>query len=276
MRAARAPAALALLLVLGACGAKVPGGQVVAVVNGQEITLNDLDAEARATGVQNGPSITPTLLKSVIDRVLLAQAARRSKLDQYPGYPSDKVRVDQSLLAELALKKVLKPEPDATDAEIRAYIDANPLAFANRQKMRLDQIIIGGKIVPSTVRKAASVDEAVRQLDSIGAPYSRRQVVVDTMTLPKSIAEKLVATPSGVFLFDEEGSAEVGSIILDRQSVAMPPEAAYAEAKFAASRAKVRQEADAIIQGLWSGSTIRLQSGYDLGAKDPARAGAGG
>jgi hypothetical protein len=256
-------APIALALVLCACNGRGPSGQVVAVVNGQEITRNDLDAEARATGVQNGPSITPTLLHHVIDRVLLAQATKRAKLDQYPGFPSDKVRVDQRLLAEIALKRALKPEPEPTDAEIKAYIAANPLAFSDRQKLRIDQIIIGGQIVPSPVRKAVSVDEAAKVLDELGAPYSRRQVIVDTMNLPKPIAEKLVSTPSGVFMFDQEGQAEVGSIILERQAVPMPPEAAYAEAKVAAARAKVGRDADAVLQTLWNGARIRLQSGYD-------------
>jgi hypothetical protein len=263
----RIGAPLALALVLCGCNGRTPTGQVVAIVNGQEITLNDLDAEARATGVQNGPSVAPTLLHHVIDRVLLAQASRRAKLDQYPGFPADKVRVDQRFLAEIALKKSIKPETETTDAEVMAYMAANPLAFSERQRMRIDQIIIGGQIVPSMLKKAVSINEAAKQLEELGAPYTRRQVIVDTMQLPKTIAEKLVATPTGVFFFDQEGAAEIGSIILERQAVSMRPEAAYAEAKAAAGRAKVGREADAVLKTLWTGAHIRLQYGYDPNPK---------
>jgi len=63
--------ALLVAATLVGCTDQKPTGQVIATVNGKEITAQDLQAEYRATGINNAPQ----LLRNVIDRKLLAATA---------------------------------------------------------------------------------------------------------------------------------------------------------------------------------------------------------
>src|SRR5277367_6372562 len=83
---------LASLAMAAGCSPHGPNGQVVATVNGQEITTQDLAAEARSSN-QGGAATKQSLLQAVIGRVLLAQEAHALQLDQTPGYPSDVTRM---------------------------------------------------------------------------------------------------------------------------------------------------------------------------------------
>src|SRR5687768_2411812 len=74
------------LLLTSACGEKreaAPSGQVVATVNGKEITILDLRQEA---GTANpGKPVEQAALNAIIARELLADEAKKQELDALPA-----------------------------------------------------------------------------------------------------------------------------------------------------------------------------------------------
>ena len=75
-----------LLIGLAACGEKKPASasssQVVAIVDGQEITIHQVNNELAKTG---GQQVTKQLLDGLVARQLLINAAKKDKLDTDPA-----------------------------------------------------------------------------------------------------------------------------------------------------------------------------------------------
>ena len=75
-------------LALSGCG-KEATGQVAAVVNGEEITLQEINAELGSRPIPEGVDkkvIQQAALQRLVERRLLAQAARDDELDKTPDY----------------------------------------------------------------------------------------------------------------------------------------------------------------------------------------------
>ncbi len=94
------------LLVLGACGGHGSSsggdalGQVVARVNGEEITVSQVNAELASVGAngQDTKAVQEDVLRAIVLRTLMRQAATKHKLDRKP---------EVRLLMDAARDKVL-------------------------------------------------------------------------------------------------------------------------------------------------------------------------
>lgn len=81
-------ALLAGTSLLAACDQE-PTGQVAAVVNGEEITLQEINAELAGLNVPQGVDekrVRQAALQRIVDRRLLAQAAKEEGVDQSPEF----------------------------------------------------------------------------------------------------------------------------------------------------------------------------------------------
>ncbi len=192
--------------VLAGCSKK-PGGQVVAVVNSEEITQQELRAEADAVGVaptQELQSYAPAVLQRVIERNLLADYARKQGLDRGPEFIARRRQLEQSLLANLALRKLARDPGTPTPAEVQAFIKANPAMYQDRQRLALDQVRFATPNELAQIKALAalgSLDAIERKLKADGVRYARGGAVLDTGTVESTVARQMVALPNGQ-LFD--------------------------------------------------------------------------
>ena len=95
---------LVAALALTACGSPEPTGQVIARLDGSDITRRDLLVELQATaGGLDADLATaePALLRRVADRRLLAAEARRRRIDRSPEYLGLERRAREELLVAL-------------------------------------------------------------------------------------------------------------------------------------------------------------------------------
>jgi len=106
---------LAMAALAGCDGGPV-SGQVVAVVDGEEITIPELNAEARARGLVIGTdrALRDRVLQDLIDRKLLVQAALDRKLDRTPDHLLAKRRSDEMLLANELIAALGRRGPGLT------------------------------------------------------------------------------------------------------------------------------------------------------------------
>src|SRR3954468_1079301 len=154
-------AAMALAIMsaglLSACN-KEPGGQVVAVVDDQEITQQDVRAEAAANNITNKAALeaaTPGIVGRLVDRTVLSDYARDNNLDRGPEYVARRRQMEESLLAYLALRKLVGNLEQPTKAEARSYIAANPITFSQRQRLTLDQVRFAKPAQYKTIQELA-------------------------------------------------------------------------------------------------------------------------
>lgn len=120
---------LAALLLAGC--ARQPVGQVVAVVDGDEITRAELNAELRTAGAP-GQGDPRTALNRLIDRRLLARIARERALDRTQDYLVRSRQLDDALLAQLLREQAAQAEPAPAEAAVSAYVGGHPELFAGR------------------------------------------------------------------------------------------------------------------------------------------------
>jgi len=223
-------AAVVLLLVSG-CQKKV-GGQVVAIVNGEEITQQELNAElqgAQIPATANKNEVMAQILQRIVDRRLLVQAAKAQSLDQSPAYLDQVRRAQDALIVDLLARKVSKnislPEGDA----VGRFIASNPTMFRERKRFVLDQIIFPQPTdvgVIKALEPAHSLDAVAAVLSARNIQFVRGKGQLDTATIPAAMASRITSLPAGEpFLVPDNGRL-VASVIVSTETLPTPEDQA--------------------------------------------------
>lgn len=191
-------AILAPFLLLAACGSSdaEPTGQVAATVNGQEITVADVNFELGGAGSDNPEQqklITDAALGSVVNRKILADAAREQGLDETPMAAITLQKAQDLALIDLLRRKMADGVPKPSDDEAQQFMNDNPAMFANRTVSVVDQLA-----VPRVTQQIVQAMEPIETLAGIRAlldenkvEYSSNVGTVDTLTLPPPAAKQI-------------------------------------------------------------------------------------
>src|SRR5262249_103371 len=142
-RQVAAGALVAALAIMAGCD-REPEGQVVAVVNGDEVTLQELNGELGNAQLPEGEKakndIRNMALANVVNRRLLAGLARDEQIDTSPDYIVRRRQLEENLLVQMLSQKVARTIKQPSAAEIDKFMADNPQMFANRTIMAVDQI----------------------------------------------------------------------------------------------------------------------------------------
>lgn len=202
-------------------GGGKPSGQVVATVNGEEITSLQLRAELGNFGSRD-PAIMKAAqqqaLQRIILRKLLAEEARKQKLDKGTDYTLQVERGQETLLAQLYQRKLASQAVQSTRTEAEAYVNAHPEMFANRRVLFVDQVIAAPSKVPAErLRPLKSLDEVKALLNSEGVQYQENAVVLDTLTGNPALVKAVSELPPGeVFVIPQGGSLLFNQVTASR------------------------------------------------------------
>jgi EpsD family peptidyl-prolyl cis-trans isomerase len=191
---------LALLaLAVGACGQPEPDGQVVAVVNGEEITVPELNEEARARGIAIGDNqaLRNQLLAELVDRKLLVQKALRERMDRDPQHLLASRRANEMLLSQALIASAAQDAQAEQDP--REFIAGRPYAFDKRAMISVELLSLPAVRDPKLNRAlegAQSLGEADQILAGAGIARSRSSEVWDTASLAPNWASKIGEGPT--------------------------------------------------------------------------------
>ena len=212
-----APVLLAALLAaaLGACGDKArerKPGQALASVNGEEVTVLQLNEELQRANVAAGQqdAASKQLLQVLIDRQLLQEAAARENLDRDPKVMQAVERARSLIVAQAYLQKrignVARPAP----GEVEDYFNQHPGFFANRKQLSMNELVIATSDLTPEVRAAAdgakSLEEVAVWLDAHKIRYGRTQITRSTADVPPQLSDKLLGMPKGQLFVVKEGA----------------------------------------------------------------------
>lgn len=140
----RAGAVLALLALLSACGrGSVDASQVLASVNGDEVTVHQLDL-VLVRARQNNPSDKEreALIDQLINRQLLFQQAQKLELDRRPEVMSKLEDMRLEIMAAAYANELAAKLPEPADTEVTAYFKNHPALFSERRLYRLREVSI--------------------------------------------------------------------------------------------------------------------------------------
>jgi peptidyl-prolyl cis-trans isomerase C len=256
-RRAPAFAGLALALLASGCGRHAPKGQVVATVGKQEITRQDLEAEARA----GGPADAQILTQRVVARTLLAQDAHRRGVERDAAYPADLTRLKEQFLAQRGLRTIVQP-PRLTPAQGQAFIAAHPLMFARRQRISVDEVRFPSTRAQEIVSSATTLDGVVEKLKQLNIQYDRASRALDTATLPPPLAQALLDAPAGKLLSFPSPQATVVLVVQGREPVTVAPDQQAVLARQAMAQQIIAQQVSAQVEKLRRQTKIEYQKGF--------------
>ena len=211
---------VALALMVAACGGKadVPSGQVVATVDGQEITLADLKAEM-STEDNADANTQAQALERIIARKLLAAEARRQKLDSTPLAAIVKTQAEETALAQLLARKVTDSVPKVSDDEISEFLRTFPASVTDRRLLAVDQFFVPN-IPPKVleeISKVKTMEAAEAILNANKVTFRRTTTNIDTLSLDPGFANQLVGTEGNdIFVIPTGQTAEIGRIVSSR------------------------------------------------------------
>lgn len=220
--------AAACSVLLSACG-KEATGQVAAVVNGDEITLQEINAELAGADIPQGADkaeVQKAALQRIVERRLLAESARQEDLDKSPEYLIRQRQLEDALLVQLLGQKLGRTISVPTAQDIDAFIKANPGTFANRTIFKIDRIqfpAAGNDAALKALADDHSMAAVAATLHDLNVPFTRAPSQMDSARLGEKHLKEIVSLPAGEpFLFTEGGTVTVGGIT-GRQDAPIPP-----------------------------------------------------
>jgi EpsD family peptidyl-prolyl cis-trans isomerase len=211
---------LGMVLSISACGKKdTKAGQALVRVNGQEITIMQVNDELKRAGVRpdQQEAATKQLLESLIDRQLVLAEAMRNEVDRTAGVVQAIERAKAQIIAQAYLKsldsKVAKPTP----AEIDDYYQKHPEYFTQRKQYDVQQLVIPTRYfsndLRSVVDSATSLDGVAKWMDSHNVHYVRGQLSRTTTDLPEQMVAKLKGMQKGQLFIVNEGENSMINLI---------------------------------------------------------------
>ena len=242
----------ALLLGVSAChrAPKAPTGQVAATVGGHEITARQLQAElasmpraAPAAAAQKAQQ--QAALNTIVQRTILADAARKQGLDKDPNFTLLRERTNDALLIQQLQTKIAAGVPPPSSEEVAQFQSTNPDVFAERKIFEVEQIRMPR---PADVNFLKAL-QPLKTLDQIASfltqghfGFQRGKTSIDALSQNPKLVSAIVALPPGEVFVISSGNEVLINLILNAR---VEPFTGDAAAKFALNylRAEHGQEA---------------------------------
>ncbi len=259
--------AVALMGGLSGCSKKATG-QVVAVVNGEEITVDELNAELKLA------SLPPTmdkklamrfLLQQIVERKLLAQTAKDQGFDRNPAFVLEQRRMNEDMLVRMFAKKTADtiPVPDA--AAVSAFMASNPQMFGSRTRYKLEQLTFDLPADPSRLKAlepAKTMAEIKTILTGLGISFQPSTGSMDSGVVDPTALKQILARKSEPFVAPA-GNKVVVSLITGEEPMTVE-DSAKSQIAVQAIRSKALDELGrARFNEAKTAAKIEYQPGYE-------------
>lgn len=201
-------------LALVSCGkkdaseTKKSGSQVVAKVNGDEITIHQVNYMLSKMGAltpEQGKAASKQVIYSLVELQLLKQKAIEEKIDQDPNVLQALESSKDQLLAQAYIQKQQAKAPKPTSSEIDTFYNEHPELFSQRKIYRLQELA-----AQAPKEKHAEIEESLKNIKGINEvaawfknnnyPFSANANVKPAEQLPTQLLKQLQGIDVGDFL----------------------------------------------------------------------------
>lgn len=270
MKSITATALIAISWMMVGCEKK-PTGQVVAVVNGEEITLQELNSELAELKVPENADkkeARRAVLQQIVSRRLLSQQAKQDGVDRDPNYISAERRMKEQLLVSMYAKKAMDTVSVPDTAAINKFMAQNPTLFKQRTLYKLDQIQFDMPANPASLKaleSAHTMDEVATTLANMGVKFTRGSGSFDSGRIPQPMLKQILALKPGepfVVPAGEPGKGLV-NVITGSTPIAVPDEQARAMAAQAYRNQALAKLGEQRLKEAKAKAKIEYQPGYE-------------
>jgi EpsD family peptidyl-prolyl cis-trans isomerase len=204
-------AAMAAVLLSG-CGQKkdvgpidAAGGEVVAKVNGDELTASQLTIalqKQRGMRPDAGDTASKQVLDQLIDEQIVAQKAVATKLDKDPKVIAQIEAARRDILARRFIEAAAETAGKPADDAVRKFYDSRPTLFAQRKVYTLQRLDIQAPDerrteVDAHVQSLKTSAELTDWLKSQKLAYTAKQEQDASEQLPPTVLEKVATMKEG-------------------------------------------------------------------------------
>jgi len=183
-----AVALFAALLAACSAGKVSQPSQVVAKVNGSEITVSQLgEALLRRGGNASAQQVSRQAIDALIDEQLLVKQALNSDLDRDPAVVQALERARRQVLAQAYAERMVFPREPVSAAEQIDYYKKHPELFEKRKVYQVVSYTVRAGDLSDVIRAQLG---HVRSPDTVRDVLSAHKVAYDTQALTRA-AEQL-------------------------------------------------------------------------------------
>ena len=261
-----------VMMLTSGCGKKV-GGQVVAVVNGQEITQGEVNAELGNQQIPPGvdrKAVMGQVVQQIVNRKLLVDRAKEQGLDKSPTYLGQIQRAEDAVLINMLASNVGKTLPVPDTAATSTFIAQNPSLFTGRKRYQLDQIIFpatASPVLTAKLKAAKTMAEVEAALTSQNIQFKRGTGAIDTGNIPPAAAVQIAALPNGEPFVVPQGGQVVVNVVRSTEAVPVPNEQAQPAAIELLRRQAVEQAMHKQLDSARASAKITYAPGFTPPAK---------
>ena len=254
-------------ILLSGCQRKAEG-QTVAVVNGQEITLPELNFALSQAKVPDGADKTAVrsqLLQQLVDRKLLVEQARSEGIDKTPDFLNRQRQAEDQLLLTMLAARRLNTTQLPSDREVDAFVAGHPGVFAKRETWDLDQVQYLTPKDPgiaAEIQKTKTIDQIIAVLQNHKIEFKRQKNRLDTAIVPPDLYGKLAALPQSEPFVVPVGDRSVASAVVGREPNALTGDQAKPAAVAMMRKQQTATSLQGMLKSLRNSAKIEYQPGY--------------
>ena len=258
---------LAMIVASSGCEKKAEG-QSVAIVNNEEITASELNAELANAKIPAGmdqKAARGRVLQTLIDRRLITQEARKDKIDQSPEFINRQRRLNDDLLIGIFANRQLDTVKLPAEAEIAAFEAKQPQVFAKREVWKLGQLQYEtpkDEAIINKIRQTKSLDQLAGLLTANGIPFQRGNNQLITSAVPVEMYPRLAALAPGEPFIVPNGGRSVASSITSREPAPLIDAPARTEAVNIIRRQIATQTLQQHLKDLKKTAKIEYKDGF--------------
>ena len=259
--------AAAVALAVTACNKKAEG-QTVAIVNGEEITAAELNAELTASRVPAGMSkeqARSRVLQLMIDRRLLAQQAKKDGLDKSPEYLNRQRKMNEDLLISMLGSRQIDTAQLPSAQQIAQFEQTHPEMFAKREQWSLEQLrfqMPADAALRDKLDKAETLPEVEKVLTDAKISFDRQKNRLDTAIIPHDLYGRLATLKPGEPFIIPIGGLGVASVIQGREAAPISGEQARPVAVAAMRRTQAAKLMQDRLKALRGTAKVEYKPGF--------------
>jgi len=264
--------AIVLAFIVSSCERKAEG-QTVAVVNNEEITAADLNAELAS---ENLPASSATkearaaALQLLINRRLLEQQARSEGIDKSPEFLNRERRTTEQLLIGMLVSRQVNTTQVPTPDQISKFEADHPGVFSKREIWTLQQVIYPlpkNDALKAKLNAANTLDDVTRALSAAGIQFTTATRQVDSAMIPPSNYAQIMTLKEGEPFIANGPDKAVASVITARQPAPLTDDKARQVALEGIRRDQVNKFINDRVKNLKATAKIEYQPGFGPPAK---------
>lgn len=272
-----------LMALLAACnrdGAPAADGQIAAQVNGNEISVHQVQTVLQrqpALSAQLGEAAGEKVLQSLIEQELAAQAARDQKLDKNPKVLQAMELAKREVLAREYQDRLADKAMPPETGDIDRYYNEHPELFKDRRRYTIQEtaVTVSPADAPAwrdKVKATVSLAEVNELVQSSGLPSTRREMVEWAENLPLGLLKQFASLQPGQSLVVERANGMViGTLVRSEPGSVSRREAAQAIQTVLASQRR-REAVAKGMETLREGAKIQLFGPFAAAAASAPKA----